>query len=109
MSRWLFAALCALSAAAFGFVEPVRLPNARGLSGLCAHDRDCQFGLRCTFVPGVLEGQCSASCNSTAACQEHFGEASLCLGADICTRACTAPQSCPSGTTCNAYGWCEEL
>lgn len=109
MSRWLFAACCALCAAAFGFVEPVRLPTAAGLGGVCAHDRDCQFGLQCTFVPGVLERQCSAGCNATAACQERFGEESLCLGADICARACISSETCPRGSSCNLYGWCEGL
>jgi hypothetical protein len=109
MSRWLFAALCALCAAAFGFVEPGRSPTARALGGACAHDRECQLGLQCTFLPDVLEGQCSASCNSTPACQERFGEQSLCLGADVCARACTSldAQTCPKGSTCNLYGWCE--
>ena len=107
MSRWLFAVCCALCAAAFGFVEPVRSPTARALGGSCARDRDCQLGLQCTFLPGVLEGQCSASCNSTPACQERFGEQSLCLGADVCARACSGTESCPNGSTCNLYGWCE--
>ena len=94
MSRWLFAACCVLSAAAFGFVEPSRSPSARSLGGNCANDRDCQLGLHCAFVEGVIAGQCTATCNSTPACQEHYGEQSLCLGADLCARACTSPQSC---------------
>ena len=107
MSRWLFAACCLLCLVSFGFVEPVRSPTARPLGGECDKDRDCQLGMQCTFVAGVIEGQCAASCNSTPSCQERFGEQSLCLGADVCARACTGPQGCPAGSTCNLYGWCE--
>ena len=36
---------------------------------------------------------------------KRFGEQALCLGADVCARACTSPQSCPTGSACNLYGW----
>jgi hypothetical protein len=58
-------------------------------------------------VDGVMAGQCAASCNSGASCQERFGDESMCLGADICARSCEDRSDCPEGNVCNAYGWCE--
>jgi hypothetical protein len=107
MSRWLFAACCVLFLVSFTVAHPTRPPSAHALGGSCDDDRDCQLGLQCTSVAGVMEGQCAASCNSTPSCQERFGEQSLCLGADVCARACTNAQQCPAGSTCNLYGWCE--
>ena len=107
MSRWLFLSLCALCLIAVSAVPPSRATNARPLGGSCATDRDCQSGLSCTYVDGVISGQCSASCSSTASCQERFGDDSMCLGADLCARSCSALVSCPEGDVCNAYGWCE--
>lgn len=107
MSRWLFAACCLLCLLSFGFVEPARSLRAHALGGDCSKDRDCQLGLTCAFIDGVIAGQCTAECNATASCQERFGEESLCLGADICARACKSDQSCPTGSICNSYGWCE--
>ena len=107
MSRWLLLASCLLVLGAIFYMEPRRMPNAQMLGGACLSDRNCQLGLACTYVPGVMEGQCAAACNSTASCQERFGTESLCLGADVCARTCKLASDCPSGDRCNDYGWCE--
>ncbi|MDD9932643.1 MAG: hypothetical protein OXT09_03525 [Myxococcales bacterium] len=109
MSRWLLLSCCVLVLAALAYAEPTRSPTASGLGGSCATDRDCQLGLECAYVAGVIEAQCTASCNATPACQERFGTQSLCLGADLCTRTCEQDTDCPSDTACNTYGWCEGL
>jgi len=107
MSRWLFGSLCALCLFALTTVEPTRAATAADLGGTCSTDRDCQVGLQCTYVEGVMAGQCAASCNATPACQQRFGEASVCLGADVCARTCDGVKDCPGVDVCNAYGWCE--
>lgn len=107
MSRWL---LLICSVLFIGFVTDERsgrTPGAEPLGGACLTDRDCQLELECTIDPGVIEGQCSASCNADAQCQDRFGTLSMCLGADLCARSCDASQPCPDGTRCNNYGWCE--
>jgi len=107
MSRWLLVSCCVLVLSAIAYIEPTRAHDAKPLGGHCDSDRDCQLGLDCMFVAGVIEGQCSATCNSTASCQERFGSESMCLGADVCTRTCGNDAGCAAGGSCNAYGWCE--
>ena len=107
MSRWLLLASCLLVLSAVAYSEPRRAPNAHTLGGDCVSDRQCQLGLSCTYVADVIEGQCAAACNSTAACQTRFGSESVCLGADVCARTCAADRDCPSASRCNAFGWCE--
>ncbi len=107
MSRWLLLSCSVLILGAVSHYRTVRSPTAQPLGGACLSDRDCQIDLDCTIAPGVIEGQCSASCNSTEACEETFGAASMCLGADVCARTCESSASCPADTACNAYGWCE--
>ena len=107
MSRWLFLSLCCLCLFAISAAPPARSATAHPLGGSCATDRDCQTDLSCTYVDGVMAGQCAASCNSAASCQERFGDESMCLGADVCARTCDGPSDCPDGNVCNLYGWCE--
>ena len=107
MSRWLFLSLCALCLIALSAVPPTRAADARPLGGQCATDRDCQADLQCSYVDGVMSGQCTARCSSTPSCQERFGDDSMCLGADICARTCGALSGCADGELCNGYGWCE--
>ena len=107
MSRWLLIGCCALVLIAMAYIEPTRAHDAKPLGGRCDSDRDCQADLSCVYVSGVIEGQCSATCNSTAACQERFGSHSVCLGADVCARTCGNDAGCAPGGSCNAYGWCE--
>ena len=109
MNRWLLMFCCLLVLSALAQAEPTRGPSAKGLGGDCAIDRDCQLRLECGYVDGVIEGQCTASCNATAACQEQFGAHSLCLGADLCARACSGNANCPARSACNSHGWCESL
>lgn len=107
MSRWLLLSCCVLVLASIGYMRPQREANARPLGAACIGDRQCQLDLRCTFVANVMEGQCAAPCNSTPACQERFGSASLCLGADLCARTCQTDRDCPSAGHCNDFHWCE--
>jgi hypothetical protein len=107
MSRWLLISCCLLVLTAVAYIEPTRAHDARPLGGQCATGRDCQLGLTCVDQAGVMEGQCSASCNSTPSCQERFGTESMCIGADICARTCSNDAGCSPGASCNAYGWCE--
>jgi hypothetical protein len=107
MNRWLLVSCCALVLTAIAYIEPTRAHDAKALGGDCASDRDCQLGLSCLHIAGVLEGQCSATCNATASCQERFGGESMCLGADVCARTCGNDAGCSTGGSCNAYGWCE--
>jgi len=106
MSRWLLLSLSVLILGTVTHLRGVRSPSAQSLGGACISNRDCQFDLECTNVPGAIEGQCSATCNSSESCTDRFGE-SMCLGADLCARTCDANLPCPDGTACNAYGWCE--
>ncbi|MGD8863683.1 MAG: hypothetical protein PVI30_26950 [Myxococcales bacterium] len=108
MNRWLLLSSCVLVLVAVFHAEPSSRPAGAGpLGAVCTTDRDCQHGLECTYVPGVMEAQCSASCNATDSCQERFGSQSMCLGADLCARSCGQDADCPDGIACNAYGWCE--
>lgn len=107
MGRWLVLACSVLVLSAVTHLQSVRSPTAVALSGACVTDRDCQNDLSCTFQPGVMEGQCAASCNASESCQERFGTESVCLGADLCARTCELQADCPSGAVCNLYGWCE--
>jgi hypothetical protein len=107
MSRWLLVSCCLMVLGAVAHIGPTRAADARPLGGVCGSDRDCQYGLSCASETGVMERQCSAVCNVAAACQDSFGAESMCLGADLCARTCADDAGCPSGTSCNAYGWCE--
>ena len=107
MSRWLFVFCCGLLLVAGSYLGRGRSAAARELGGLCSSDSDCQVGLTCAQVPGVMEGQCSAFCNSNALCEERFGSASMCVGADLCARTCGTQAECPQGSGCNAFGWCD--
>lgn len=108
MSRWLFLSSCLLVLGAVAYAaEPSRRADARDLGAPCERTEECQVGLRCGGSDGVLGAQCSAGCNETTFCQERFGSASVCLGADLCARTCGTSEECPAGTTCNVYGWCE--
>jgi hypothetical protein len=107
MSRWLFVFCCGLLLVVGSYSERGRSAEARGLAGQCTSDRDCQAGLTCAQVPGVMEGQCSSFCNSSETCEERFGSASMCVGADLCARSCATQAECPEGSTCNAFGWCD--
>jgi hypothetical protein len=107
MSRWLLVSSCLMVLSSVAYIGPTRARDARQLGGACVTDRDCQLGLECVQQAGVMEGQCSASCNSTSSCQERFGSESMCLGADLCARTCGNDAGCASGASCNAYGWCE--
>lgn len=107
MSRWFLMSCCLLVLTAVAQIGPTRAHDAKPLGGRCASDRDCQLGLACLSRDGVIEGQCSATCNATLSCQDRFGTASMCLGADVCARTCGNDAGCPSDSGCNAYGWCE--
>ena len=107
MSRWLLLVCCVSVLGAVSSFETTRAPDAQPLGGPCVRDHECQLGLSCVFTPGVMEGQCTASCNETAACTERFGSKSMCLGADLCARTCHGDADCAQGSRCNAYGWCE--
>ncbi len=108
MSRWLFLSSCLLVLGAVAYAsEPTRRPDARDLGAACERTEECQVGLRCGEGDNVLAAQCSASCNESMFCQERFGSASVCLGADLCARTCSTNAECPADTACNAYGWCE--
>ena len=109
MSRWLFLVSCLGVLAAVGRAEPARHQDARGLGGLCEGTVDCHERLACASVDGVLDGQCSAVCNSDAACEEAFGAPAMCVGADRCVRSCGPGGHCPVGTLCNGFGWCERM
>jgi hypothetical protein len=107
MARWLL--LCALVLVAFvlGYRAVTRASDAQPLGGVCDSTYECQVGTRCVAMDGVIDGQCSATCNSDASCSDLFGAAAMCLGADVCARTCESAADCPSGTACNRYGWCE--
>jgi hypothetical protein len=107
MGRWLLLSSCLFVVGALTYSDATRAPNAKQLGGACSSTHDCRKGTTCVEVAGVMSGQCSAACNATDACQQQFGTAALCLGADVCARTCEASSECPSGTACNSYGWCE--
>ena len=107
MSRWLFMLACLAVLVGVGRADPPRLPEARDLGGPCEGLRGCRAGLICADVDDVLEGQCSATCNSDETCRQAFGPSSMCIGVDRCVLVCTVDQECPEGTFCNPYGWCE--
>jgi hypothetical protein len=107
MSRWLLLTCCISVLGAIAYIEPTRAANAHVLGGSCARDRDCQLGMSCVFEADVMEGQCAATCNDSAACHEQFGSESVCVGADLCARTCTQDADCAQGSQCNAFNWCE--
>jgi hypothetical protein len=107
MGRWLWLSSSVLVIGALSLLDPERAADARALGGACDSTRECQVGLRCIQGEGAMDGQCSAGCSAGSACQEQFGEQSMCLGADVCARACQKAADCPADTHCNVYGWCE--
>ena len=107
MGRWLLLSSGLVLLGAMGALDDQRAPDAHGLSGVCETTRDCQSGTRCVQDEAALEAQCSAPCSATASCQEQFGSPAICLGVDLCARACAQASDCPAGTVCNAYNWCE--
>ena len=107
MARWVALSSFVIVIAAFGLRDGERAADAAGLGGVCESTQGCQRGTRCVDQAGVMAGQCSTSCSDNNACADHFGAAVLCLGADLCARACDDAADCPAGTQCNAYGWCE--
>jgi hypothetical protein len=111
MGRWflVFGCLFVLGSLAYSDATRARATDARTLGGSCQSTHECKAGTSCIELEGVLRGQCSVNCNSSAACQAQFGAASLCLGADVCARTCDAAADCPENTACNAYGWCERV
>jgi hypothetical protein len=110
MARWLAVSSLVIVVVMSAWLrDERRAPDARSLGGVCESTSGCQEGTRCVDQRGVMAGQCSASCSDDSACSDHFGAAVLCLGADLCARACDGAADCPAGTQCNAYGWCERL
>jgi hypothetical protein len=107
MGRWLLISGCLFVVSALTYSDATRAPDAQHLGGACSTTHECRKGTTCLEVEGVLSGQCSTACNATDACQQQFGAAAICLGADVCARTCEASRDCPSGTACNTYGWCE--
>jgi len=111
MGRWLLLSSSLIVLGALYTIDAssstARAPDARTLGGTCDSTRDCRNRMQCVENVGVLDGQCSAACADTSACQQAFGVQALCLGADLCARACAGDGTCPNGTICNAYGWCE--
>jgi len=108
MGRWLWLSSSLLVLGALSTIDPARAPDASSLGGTCESTRDCVEGTRCIHHrDGALDGQCSSACSATQACQSEFGQASLCLGADLCAPTCAQAADCPGGTRCNVYGWCE--
>ena len=108
MARWMAVSSVVIVLVMFAWLrDERRAPDALGLGGVCESTSGCQEGTRCVDHRGVMAGQCSTSCADDSACAGRFGAAVLCLGADLCARACDDAADCPSGTQCNAYGWCE--
>jgi hypothetical protein len=107
MARWLLLGSCLLVIGAVTYSDATRAPDAQPLGGVCESTHECRKGTTCVETEGVVNGQCSASCNSNALCDAQFGSVSICLASDLCVRACQAADQCPDGTACNAYGWCE--
>jgi hypothetical protein len=108
MGRWLWLLISSLLLlGALSSIDPARAPDASSLGGTCESTRDCVEGTRCIHTEGAMDGQCSSGCSATQGCQEEFGQASLCLGADVCARTCAQATDCPDQTVCNMYGWCE--
>ena len=110
MGRWLFVGSSLFVIGALFLIDspnPTRTVNARSLGGICEGTRDCRAGTHCIESDGILAGQCSAACAESSSCRQAFGDQALCLGNDLCARACTQATDCPNGTTCNVYGWCE--
>src|SRR6185295_10802855 len=107
MARWAVLGTFLIAVATIGLRDGQRAADANGLGGICESTHGCMRGTRCVDQDGVMEGQCSTSCADNTACADHFGGAVLCLGADLCARACGETADCPARTQCNAYGWCE--
>jgi hypothetical protein len=107
MARWIALSTFVVAIVTVGLRDGQRAADATGLGGVCESTYGCQRGTRCIERDGVMPGQCSTSCSDDTACAGHYGGSVLCLGADLCARACDEANECPEGTTCNAYGWCE--
>ena len=107
MARWLLLSSSLFMLGALTYSDATRATDARSLGGACESTHDCQKGTTCTTIDGVMAGQCSTGCNSSEACQRHFGAQAMCIGVDVCALGCRSSADCPSESTCNAYGWCE--
>lgn len=107
MARWIVLSSFVVAIVTVGLRDGQRAADAKTLGGVCESTHGCQSGTRCVEQDGVMVGQCSASCSDDSGCTQQFGGAVLCLGADLCARACGDAADCPQGTQCNAYGWCE--
>ena len=107
MARWAVLSTFLIAVVTIGLRDGQRAADAKGLGGVCESTHGCLRGTRCVDQDGVMEGPCSTGCSDNMACADHFGGAVLCLGADLCARACGETADCPAGTECNAYGWCE--
>lgn len=107
MARWLLLCTCLVAVVLFGYRDAVRSKDAKSLGGVCESTFECKKGTTCISNEGVLEGQCSSECSSSAACAEAFGTGTQCIGADLCARSCRSSTDCPQDTACNGYGWCE--
>jgi hypothetical protein len=107
MGRWLSLSACLFVVGALTYSDATRAPDAKHLGGACSSTHECRKGTTCLELEGVMNGQCSAACNASDACQQRFGAGSICIGADVCARTCQTTSDCPASTACNAYGWCE--
>lgn len=108
MARWLFLCACLFGLVSFGYHQEVsRAPDARPLGSICESTHECRKGTSCIQYESVLQGQCAAPCNADSICVNAFGSSALCLGADLCARACRTSADCPADTYCNGYAWCE--
>lgn len=78
------------------------------LGATCSSSSECGDGLMCrTSAPdGILMGQCTASCSSSASCRSRFGEHSFCIGAGLCVAECSRTEECPAFTECSSFDWC---
>ena len=84
-------------------------PGAGSLGAPCQTSADCSGSLFCPLdsPQHVLDGQCSATCDSSNACDASLGPSRACIGANLCVRDCVNDSDCPAGTTCNDYQWCQ--
>lgn len=78
------------------------------LGTACESDGDCSGPLSCHHSTDyIADRQCASSCDSNEQCTAKFGADSMCIGAHICVRTCTASTVCPAKSRCNDNGWCE--
>jgi hypothetical protein len=107
MSRWLVLFGCVVVVFSLAYIEPRPHGGVAVLGAACERTTDCQYGMRCAAVVEDAPEQCTASCSDAETCQEQFGSAAMCTGADACVRTCSANIDCGGDGQCNDYGWCE--